>query len=138
MKIIARNILLLGLTVLLLGPQAHTVCFRDCSEAQQPAVSCPCHDPAPSCCMMEKQAPIARTGCDCDNCIEVQLPEEYYPVAPLPHSIHYDLTELPELPRKPFIADQFSLPVHRISPLDIENRFLSQMTDQLSATVIIA
>jgi hypothetical protein len=134
----ARNILLSGLTVLMLGPQAHTVCFRDCSEVQEPTASCPCHDPAPSCCMMETQAPTARTGCDCENCIEVQLPEEYCPVVPLPHSIHYDLAELPELPRKPFIADEFSLLVHCISPLDIENRFLSQITDQLSATVIIA
>jgi hypothetical protein len=134
----ARNILLSGLTVLMLGPQAHTVCFRDCSGTPQPAASCPCHDPAPSCCMMETQAPTARTGCDCDNCIEVQLPEEYCPVAPLPQFNHVEQTELPELQRRPFIVDEMSVFVRCISPLDIENRFLSQITDQLSATVIIA
>lgn len=138
MRVIGRNIFLVGMTLLLLGPQAHTVCFRDCGKTEQPSASCPCHDASPSCCLMEKEAPTAQTGCGCDDCIEVQLPEEFCAVAPLPQFGYYEQTELPEAQRKPFIADEISIYVHRISPLDFENRFLSQIDDQLSSTVIIA
>jgi len=85
--------------------------------------------------MAEKKPPPPE--CACDKCGEVQLPDRCYTIAVSPEIKRYGETDRSDrqLVSSPLGDQLFGF--NCISPLDLENRFLSQIDDLISTAVMI-
>ena len=128
--VFGRGVLLLGIALAILIPQNHTICLQDCME-----MGCTCHDEKPACCPMAEKEPPPE--CACDKCGEVQLPDRCYTIAISPEIKRYGETDVSERQVTSSLLDNQYLGTNSISPLDLENRFLSQIDDLISTTVMI-
>lgn len=137
-RAVGRHLLFAGMAMMILAPQGHTVCFRDCAETGPAAPSCACHNDLPDCCAMEAKEPVAPAGCGCEDCIEVQLPDRYCSIAKLLEIKRYNEIQIPEYQLDSFLLVDQSFNAKSISPLAVQNHFTSQVDDQISTAVIIS
>jgi hypothetical protein len=75
--------------------------------------------------------------CACDKCGEVELPDQYWVVAMLPEIKRFGETDVLKGQVATFVSENEHFSKYSISPLDLENRFISPIDDLISNTVII-
>ena len=134
---LGRSLLLVGMALAVLVPQTHALCFQGCVEICRTETGCTCHNGTADCCLLGEAKPTPPAGCGCEECSEIELPDEYAAIATPLQIKRYGKTEAPNAQLKFFLSDDRSAKVHRISPLDLENRFTPQTDKQISTTVII-
>ncbi len=128
-----RKLLLVGMALAVLIPQTYAACPQNCEE-----MGCTCHEEKPVCCEVPDEKPASPVDCECDNCGAIQLPDKFCPIAKTLQFKRCSQTETPERQITSNFLDNQSLKIRHIAPLDLENRFISQIDDLISATVIIS
>gem|GEM_PF-5527245 len=134
---LGRSLLLVGMALAVLIPQTHTLCFQGCAEMCPTETGCICHNGTADCCLLGEAKPIPPAGCGCEECSEIELPNECYAISGPLQIKRYSETQVPNPQDSSLLPDDGSARVQRISPLRFENRFTSQIDKQISTTVII-